>query len=45
MDVSEEHSRKASRPIVVTESGSVMDASKGQLLKAFFGTVVGVATT
>jgi hypothetical protein len=45
MDVSEEHSSKASSPIVVTESGSMMDASKGQLAKASFDTVVGVATT
>jgi hypothetical protein len=45
MDLSEEHLRKARPPIVVSESGSVMDVSEAQSAKAFFGTVVGVATT
>ena len=45
MDVSEEHSRKVSSPIAVSESGSVMDVSEEHSAKAFFGTVVGVATT
>jgi hypothetical protein len=45
MDVSEEHSPKASSPIVVSEAGSVMDVSEEHPTKALFGTVVGVATT
>ena len=45
MDVSEVHSAKDASPIVVSESGSVMDVSEEHLAKASFGTVVGVATT
>jgi hypothetical protein len=45
MDVSEEHLKKALAPIVATESGSMIDASKGHPAKVFSLTVVGVATT
>jgi hypothetical protein len=40
MDVSEEHSSKASSPIVVTESGSVMDVSEEHFEKAPYPIVV-----
>jgi hypothetical protein len=41
MDVSEEHSSKASCPIAVSEFGSVMDVSEEHPLKALAATLVG----